>query len=242
MRNKLIALVLGILCHLSFCVAILLMAYMLFEGLTKSLVPVTQYGRYVNFLLLIQFPLLHSFLLSKKGRMLLELPFPKGLGRDLSTTTYGLIASLQLIAVFLFWTPNQQIWFVPTGVVYYLSSLLYLLSWGLLLKALGEAGLAMHTGYLGWSAVFAGRKPEYPNLCSKGLHNCTRHPIYLAFSLIILTAPVWSFDHFVLAAVWVSYCVFGPLLKEKRMLKRYGEEYRQRQNKIPYLIPKLPFI
>lgn len=238
MKNKIIAYCVGITCHVLFALAICVMAYALFEGLTVSFFPIGENGRVLNILLLAQFPLLHSFLLSKKGRRILEVPYPKEIAKDLSTTTFSLISSLQLLLVFLLWTPNQQIWFSPSGSILYIWTSFYIASWILLIVALSEAGMAMQTGSLGWWAVAHGKKPEYPKLCEKGLHNQCRHPIYLAFSLIILTAPIWSFDHLAISIVWVTYCFLGPLLKEQRYNKMLKNEYQLYQKNTPYMLPK----
>lgn len=240
MRNKTIALTVGLTCHSMFAVAILLMAYALFGGLTQGFLPLGQHGRVINIFLLLQFPLFHSFLLSKTGRRILESPFPREIARDLSSTTFSLFSSLQLILVFLFWTPDREIWFAPTGGLLAAWTLLYAGSWVLLIVALSEAGMAMHTGLLGWWAILRGIKPQYPKPSSKGLHSSCRHPIYFAFLLIILTAPVWSFDHFVLALVWVAYCLIGPLFKERRQRKIFGIEVTAQKKNMPYIIPRFP--
>jgi len=239
MRNKLIAYCIGILCHIAFIMAIASMAYMLANGLTSSILPIGGlYGRYINLILLIQFPMLHSFFLTPIGRKILILPFPKEIGKDLITTTYALIASLQLLVVFVFWTPNQNVWYLPSRILLIPWITTYFISWVILIKALSEAGMAMHSGSLGWRSIVTGRKVVYPRIPTSGLHNQCRHPIYLAFSLIILTAPVWSFDHFLFTTVWGLYCLIGPKFKEHRIKKKSGEEYKVIQKNTPYFIPR----
>jgi protein-S-isoprenylcysteine O-methyltransferase Ste14 len=239
MRNKIIAYTVGVTCHLAFVASIALMAYMIFEGLSKSFFPLGKYGGYVNILLLLQFPLLHSFFLSPRGRRILEMPFPKAIAKDLFTTSFSLFSSLQLLCVFLFWTPTSNPWFIPHGALLYVWSGVYIAAWGLLIVALSEAGMAMHSGSLGWRAVARREKPQYPPLCKTGLHSSCRHPIYLAFALILITAPVWSFDHLMLAVVWVGYCLVGPLFKEQRQIKIFKSDYTGLRQSTPYIIPRL---
>ena len=240
MRNKAIAYLLGITCHISFGASVCVMAYMLFFGMTKSIVSLDSLGgRWLDLLLLIQFPILHSLFLTTPGRKVLVSPFPKEISRDLFSTAYCLFASFQLLAGFLFWVPNTEVWFHPSGVTYVVWTIVYAFSWIILLVALNEAGMAMHTGLLGWRAVAQGVKPQYPKLPKKGLHSICRHPIYLAFALIILTAPTWSFDHFYISLIWVTYCVIGPVFKEQRLRKIFGEEYKLLQERTPYIVPAL---
>lgn len=239
MVNKLIAYGLGILCHLAFFVAIGSMAYMLATGLTSGILPIGgPYGRLTNILLLIQFPVLHSFFLTPMGKKILVSPFPKEIARDLLTTAYALVSSIQLLAVFVFWTPARNAWFVPPDPIFFPWVLVYGISWIVLMKALAEAGMAMHTGALGWRSVVTGKQPVYPRIPTAGLHSQCRHPIYLAFSLIILTAPIWSFDHVMLASIWVLYCLIGPKFKERRIQERSREQYDKIKQSTPYLIPR----
>lgn len=239
MRHKLIAYSLGIACHLTFVLAIGAMAYMLATGLTSGILPIGgPYGRWINILLLIQFPVFHSFFLTSAGTKILLAPFPREIGKDLITTTYAFVSSIQLLIVFLFWTPVQTAWFVPSGTVLLPWMLVYGLSWLILVKALSEAGISMHTGALGWRSVVNGKHATYPGLPTSGLHNQCRHPIYLAFSLIILTAPVWSSDHFLIASGWVFYCLIGPRFKERRIERRSKKEYDVIRDRTPYIIPR----
>lgn len=241
MRNKIIALCLGITCHVTFIASISAMAYMLFFGLSRGIFPVGGTNRNFNLFLIIQFPLLHSFFLSKSGRALLTFPFPKEIGRDLSTTTFALLSSLQLLSVFIFWTPTKSIWFSPAGIGFWINCILYTVSWGLLVASLHEAGMSLQVGSLGWLSVFRGKKVQFPGFPTTGLHKISRQPIYWSFALILLTAPVWTPDHLLFAFVWVSYCIFGPMLKEERMRSRYGELYEQYSKYTPYFLSiKLP--
>lgn len=239
MRNKITACILGILCHATFVVAIGSMAYMLATGLTLGILPVGgPYGRLINILLVIQFPVLHSFFLTPIGGKLLRLPFPQEIAQELLSTTYAFVASLQVLVVFVFWTPAETVWFSPPASMLAPWLILYAASWVLLIKSLSEAGMAMHTGWLGWRAIMSGKSVVYPRIPTEGLHGQCRHPIYLSFSLIILTAPVWSFDHALLAVLWVLYCLIGPKFKERRMQKRVGAQFELIKESTPYFIPR----
>ena len=53
-----------------------------------------------NVLLVVQFPLAHSLLLSRRGGQILARLAPRAFGLTLATTTYAIIASVQLLALF----------------------------------------------------------------------------------------------------------------------------------------------
>eukprot|EP01042_Synura_sphagnicola_P014217 gene14217-18009_t len=63
---------------------------------------------FADALLLLQFPLLHSALLSKRGGAVLRRLAPSSLGTPLMSTTYALIASVQTGLLFLGWTLNYE--------------------------------------------------------------------------------------------------------------------------------------
>lgn len=237
-RRRAIAFSYGLVCHLCFALGVGLMAYGLFWGLSRSLCPVGgTVGRLFNLVLVLQFPLLHSFLLSESGRGWLRLLAPREYSADLQTTLFALVAALQLIAVFCFWTPTETIWFEPQGKVLLYWSTLFVASWLFLMRSLFDAGLELQSGYLGWSSLYRGKVPKYPGLPTTGVFRFCRQPIYLSFFLIIISAPVWTLDHAILAMIWGSYCFLGPIFKEARFLRWYGSAFREYQTKVPYWLP-----
>ena len=102
---------------------------------------------------------------------------------------------------------------------------------------MSDAGLAVQTGFLGWSAVARDRAPIYGDFAAKGTFRVVRQPVYLAFACTLWTGPVWTPDHLLLATAWTGYCVFGPVLKERRYLRAYGERFARYRDRVPYWLP-----
>ena len=76
--NKTIALFYGLLCHGIFLVAGAIMFFTILTGFQFSVGSFEGFGAVViNFLLLIQFPMGHSFFLSNRGMKVLEIFAPK---------------------------------------------------------------------------------------------------------------------------------------------------------------------
>ena len=239
--RKLIALAYGAACHTLWFAAIALMAASLFGGMQLGLGPFRGWaGELWNLLLVAQFPVVHSFLLSKPGRQVLGALAPRGLGDDLSSTTYAILASLQLLAVFGLWSPSGHVWWRPEGAALAITSTAFALSWLLLAESMRESGLGVQAGYLGWTSVYLGRAPRYPRFRETGLFRFLRQPTYLAFALVLWTAPTWSPDRLFLASGWSLYCYFGPRLKEVRYLARYGDDFRRYQDAVSYWVPRPP--
>lgn len=234
-KRKIIALIYGVLCHLLFLIAIGLMAYSLFYGMGKNILGLdSKLGLILNALLVLQFPFLHSFLLSEKGKFIFSFFTPKAYSRELSSTVFAIFASLQIIFVFALWSPTGIILWRPEGLILYVLSALYAFSWMLLTKSMYDAGLSLQTGMLGWYAVYKGVSPKYPQFKIQGLNKYCRQPMYLSFALILVFSPTWTLDHLVLASLWCIYCFYGPRFKEKRALRKHGEVFKDYQQQVPY--------
>ncbi|MGA1522452.1 MAG: methyltransferase family protein [Planctomycetota bacterium] len=236
-----IALGYGLLCHAAFAAAITSMIVGLHEGLRTGIGPFEgAVGVAVNAALLIQFPLLHSALLTGGGQRILTRLAPQPLGATLATTTYATIASLQILAVFVLWSPIDAFpWRPGSPLAWAGSELAYAASWLFLIRALSEAGIGVQTGALGWTSVLRGQRPRFPDLPTRGLHARTRHPIYLGFALTLWTAPTWTLDRFALASGFTLYCVLGPLHKDRRLARRHGPAFEAQARTVPYFLPRI---
>ena len=146
-RDGVVAAIYGLCCHVAFVAAVGTMMVVLFGGMCRA------QGRLVgslagiaNAALLLQFPVLHSALLARRGQSVLKRLAPFGLGRRLASTTYALIASLQTLALFLAWTPSRHVlWRAGPGLIE-IFSVANAMAWLLLAKAIADAGIALQTG------------------------------------------------------------------------------------------------
>ena len=87
-------------------VAVIAMIVVMYTGMTASFgrVP-APWSWAANLLLVLQFPLGHSLLLSKTGRRIISLFAKNAHAATLQTTIFATLASVQLSLLFLFWTP-----------------------------------------------------------------------------------------------------------------------------------------
>lgn len=235
-----LALGLGALCHSLFAAGVLAMIVAMFFGLSKSLGTVPwPWAAVANAALIVQFPLAHSLLLTGPGGRLLARLIPGPHGQTVATTTYAIIASAQLLALFALWTPSGIVWWRAEGTTFWIAAGAYGLSWLLLLKASFDAGAEVQSGALGWLSLMARIRPVFPDMPTQGLFRLIRQPIYVAFALTLWTPPVWTPDQLVLAISFTAYCLFAPRLKERRFAARYGERFAQYRATVPYAIPRL---
>lgn len=210
----------------------------MFFGMSRSLGTVpTPWNWAANAALVAQFPVLHSALLTGRGRRLLNRLAPRGTGATLSTTTFATIAAAQTLILFALWSPSGVIWWQAHGTALVVLCGLYAVSWLLLGYSMYNAGLGLQTGSLGWTALLAGRPPRYPAMPVTGLFSLVRQPIYVSFALTLWTVPTWTPDQLAVAVVLTAYCVFAPRLKERRYRRIYGEKFDEYARRVPYWIP-----
>ncbi|MGL4440816.1 MAG: methyltransferase family protein [Bosea sp. (in: a-proteobacteria)] len=234
-----LALATGTACHGIFAMAGIAMVTAMFFGMSASLGTVAwPWALAANAALLLQFPLLHSLLLTKRGRAVLARLVPGHHGRTLSTTTYAIIASLQLLALFALWTPSGIVWWRAEGWVFWMVCASYALAWLLLIKASFDAGPEVQSGSLGWLSLMQNIRPVFPDMPQTGLFRLIRQPIYVAFALTLWTVPVWTPDQLVLALTYTAYCLAAPLLKERRFTAIYGERFARYKRAVPYAWPR----
>ncbi|MEM9010775.1 MAG: isoprenylcysteine carboxylmethyltransferase family protein [Pseudomonadota bacterium] len=239
-RRPLLALLYGLACHGIFGLAGLAMVAGLWSGMTLGFGTLSGgWAVLVNAVLLVQFPLVHSLLLTRPGRQVLARLAPGEAGPVLATTTYALIASIQLLLLFLLWTPSGIVWWQAEGAALWLIAVLYAMSWGLLAKASFDAGPELQSGFLGWWALLRGRRPVFPDMPEAGLFRVVRQPIYVAFALTLWTVPVWTPDQLAVATLYTAYCVLAPKLKERRFRAIYGARFAAYQAQVPYWLPRL---
>ncbi|MEL6451635.1 MAG: isoprenylcysteine carboxylmethyltransferase family protein [Pseudomonadota bacterium] len=236
----LVAYAYGVICHAIFGLAVLAMIAAMFFGMSQSLGQLPAPWSYVaNAALLLQFPLVHSLLLTRKGGKALGAMAPARYAKTLGTTTYAIVASVQLLMLFALWTPSGVIWWQAEGAAFVLLCLAYATAWGLLIKASYDAGAEVQSGALGWMSLAQDRMPQFPDMPTTGLFRIIRQPIYVAFALTTWTVPVWTPDQLAVALSLTAYCVLAPLLKERRFARRYGDRFAAYQRAVPYAVPSL---
>jgi protein-S-isoprenylcysteine O-methyltransferase Ste14 len=235
-----LALGLGVLCHALFAAGVLAMVVAMFFGLSESLGTVPwPLAALANAALIAQFPLAHSALLTGPGGQLLARLIPGPHGQTLATTTYAIIASAQLLALFALWTPSGIVWWRAEGAAFWAVTGAYAASWLILLKASFDAGAEVQSGALGWMSLMARIRPVFPDMPTQGLFRLIRQPIYVAFALTLWTVPVWTPDQLVLAASFTAYCLLAPRRKERRFAARYGDRFATYRKAVPYALPRL---
>jgi len=68
-------------------------------------------------------------------------------------------------------------------------------------------------------------------------YGVVRHPLYLGCSLLLAFHPVQTRSSAATAAAVISYFYIGTFFEERRLARKFGEEYREYQQRVPRFFP-----
>ena len=68
-------------------------------------------------------------------------------------------------------------------------------------------------------------------------YGLVRHPLYLGISTILAASPAQSRTSLVSTAMVILYFYAGTFLEERRLVHKFGEEYRAYQERVPRFLP-----
>ena len=108
----------------------------------------------------------------------------------------------------------------------------------LLIKLAGAAVLVaslLQTGI----GEFLGLKQERRRLITTGLYARVRHPMYLGALLFMWASPELRALDVLLYALATLYFAFGMYIEERRLLARFGSEYKSYRSRVPAILPRL---
>ncbi|MFL6737406.1 MAG: methanethiol S-methyltransferase [Sphingomonas sp.] len=155
-------------------------------------------------------------------------------------STYVLLSSLALVAVFAWWQPIGGIaWNAPAGVARNSVIALYLLGWALLLYT---TFLIDHFDLFGLKQVWRrlrGHAYQPPRFYTPSLYKLVRHPLYVGWLTIFWAAPTMTVAHLVFALATTGYILIAIQLEEHDLVEAFGERYVSYRRSTPMLIPRL---
>jgi methanethiol S-methyltransferase len=152
-------------------------------------------------------------------------------------STYTLISSLALIALFLFWQPmGGVIWNVdsPLGQTILYSA--FALGWGLVLLS---TFLINHFDLFGLRQVWLQLigKPYTPlTFKTPALYRVVRHPLYVGWLFAFWATPTMTVAHLVFAVMTTAYILIAIQLEERDLIAAHPE-YVSYRARVPMLIP-----
>ena len=159
--------------------------------------------------------------------------------RAAERSTYTLLSSLALIAMFAFWQPlGGVVWDVTdpfaSGVLYGL----FAFGWGLVLVS---TFLINHFDLFGLRQVwlYFRRRPYTPlPFRLPSLYRVVRHPLYVGWLFAFWATPTMTVTHLVFALVTTAYILLAIQWEERDLLDAHPE-YEAYREAVPMLVPGL---
>jgi protein-S-isoprenylcysteine O-methyltransferase Ste14 len=154
-------------------------------------------------------------------------------------STYVLLSSVALIALFYYWEPmGGTIWNVtnPFGQATLLT--LFVLGYAIVLVA---TFLINHFDLFGlrqtW--LYFRATPYTPlKFGTPGLYRHVRHPLYVGWLLGFWATPHMTAAHLLFAVLTTVYILVAIWFEERDLMTFHGEEYRAYRKTVPMLIPR----
>ena len=154
-------------------------------------------------------------------------------------STYVLLSSLVLIALFRFWQPLPSLlWHVDNEAARIALLAVSLAGW---LLVLCGTFVINHFELFGlrqvWLYTRQRAAPEQPFVV-RALYRIVRHPIMLGFLIAFWATPSMSVGHLLFALMTTGYIVVAvKFLEERDLVAHFGDTYRDYQRRVPMLLP-----
>jgi len=152
-------------------------------------------------------------------------------------STYTLLSSVALIALFVFWQPlGGLVWDVTATAAQAAIYSSYVLGWGLLLVSTFAIS---HFDLFGLRQVwlqFRGVAYQPVAFRMPWLYRQVRHPLYVGWLLIFWSTPTMTVTHLLFALMTTAYILVGIQLEERDLAAAHPE-YEDYRRRVPMLVP-----
>jgi protein-S-isoprenylcysteine O-methyltransferase Ste14 len=154
--------------------------------------------------------------------------FKRRIPPAIERSTYVLVASLLLFAVFGWWEPvPATIWRVgaPWSAAIWVA---YAAGW---LLVVGSTFMVDHAEFFGLTG------PKDHDITSRWLYSWCRHPMMLGLLIAFWASPHMTAGHLFFAGASSAYIAVGIRFEERALRARFGAEYDEYTRRVPAVFP-----
>lgn len=188
----------------------------------------------INALLLAVFAIQHSVM----ARPAFKAWWTRMIPQEAERSTYVLLSSLALIALFYFWQPmGGVIWQVDNRSGQLLLAAGFGFGWALVLYS---TFLINHFDLFGLRQVWLqllGKPYTALPFQTPAAYKLVRHPLYLGWFFVFWCTAQMTVAHLLFAILTSVYILIGIFLEERDLL-RVHPEYRAYRQQVPMLLPR----
>jgi protein-S-isoprenylcysteine O-methyltransferase Ste14 len=178
----------------------------------------------INFIVrFILFAVAHSLFATAWAKEVLH-----GDGRKGYRLCYNIASLLMFGWVMSAYRNSEVLYFVP-GVWSLVMYLLQVVVVMILVSCLRQTGF--------WDFIGL-TKNTTSSFTNTGWYSIVRHPLYLFSIIFMVLNPVMTYQWLMLTIMSIVYFIIGSMIEERRFAVEFGEEYRQYQRQVPFIIPK----
>jgi len=190
----------------------------------------------VNTLLLGLFAVQHSAMARPAFKRWWTQIIPKAAERS----TYTLVSSLALIALFAFWQPvGGIVWEVTDPALRVALYAAFAFGWGLVLVS---TCLINHFDLFGlrqvWVHLKGGNYEPLP-FRTPGPYRHVRHPLYVGWLITFWVTPTMTGAHLLFAIATTAYILVAIRFEEKDLVRFHGSHYENYRRTVPMIVPSL---
>jgi len=188
----------------------------------------------VNIALLLVFAVHHSIFARPGFKKVLTKILPTSIERS----TYVLVSTLLLIALYYYWVPmTDVVWSVQAPIWSMILTVLFFVGIGLVLAA---TFMLNHFELFGLMQVwhkFKGKEMPEATFREPFMYKSVRHPIYLGWAIFFWATPTMTTGHLLFASIWTIYMFVAIGYEERDLVQFFGDKYRSYQARVPMLLP-----
>lgn len=155
-------------------------------------------------------------------------------------STYVLLSSLALAAMFIFWEPiGGVVWSAASAAARNIIIGLYAFGWLLLLYT---TFLIDHFDLFGLKQIWRrllDKSYRAPVFRTPSLYKLVRHPLYVGWLTIFWAAPTMTVAHLVFALATTAYILMAIPFEERDLVAAFGNTYVDYRARTPMLVPRL---
>ena len=164
--------------------------------------------------------------------------FTKWVPESAERSTYVLLSSLALIAMFAWWQPlGGMVWNVTDATMRGVLWGGFAFGW---LLVLVSTFLINHFDLFGLRKVWLqlrGRPYTHLAFGTPGPYRLVRHPLYVGWLFAFWATPTMTVSHLVFAIATTGYILIAIRFEERDLVAHHGKLYQEYAEKVPMLVP-----
>lgn len=192
------------------------------------------------------FGLLHSVMAAESTKTLARRMIGTRHANGWYRITYNILAMLSVLPALLLalTLPDRELYRIPAPLAYIIFGLQALGLIGILysirqLDVMHFSGLRQMSGWISGVEKRSASDTSTSRLVVDGLHRYVRHPLYTTSLIVLWLISPMTINRLAFDIGVTIYFFIGSIFEERKLVREFGDVYREYQRTVPRLIPRL---